>query len=90
MSAVTPNPQSGGAASPPGPSDPEGLASLSVQLSVLQAELASSQQQVVDLSQALAASEAAKTGLQEQLDHLDVKVCRAHSQGSHGGAGGGG
>lgn len=70
--------QSGATASPPQPSD-EGPASLSVQLSVMQAELACSQQQLVELSQALAASEAAKAMLQEQLEHLDVKVRFSHT-----------
>lgn len=46
-----------------------------MQLSVVQAELAGSQQQVVELSQHLAAAEAARAALQEQLEHLDVKVC---------------
>jgi uncharacterized protein YlxW (UPF0749 family) len=49
-------------------------ASLSVQLSLLQAELCSSQAQVSELSTRLAAAEAGKAALQEQLEHLGVKV----------------
>jgi hypothetical protein len=65
-----------GAAAPsaPQPSSGDEAASLSVQLSVVQAELSSSQQQVVELSQHLAAAEAARAAMQEQLEHLDVKV----------------
>jgi hypothetical protein len=49
-------------------------ASLEVQLSVAQSDLVSSQQQVAELSSRLAAVEAARAALQEQLDHLEVKV----------------
>lgn len=49
-------------------------ASVEVQLSVAQSELVSSQQQVSTLSSRLAAAEAARAALQEQLDHLGVKV----------------
>lgn len=53
-------------------------ASLSVQVSLLQAELSSSQAQVLELSTRLAAAEAGRAALQEQLEHLGVKVGVAH------------
>jgi hypothetical protein len=49
-------------------------ASLEEQLSVVQSELAGSQQQAAELSSRLAAAEADREALQEQLDHLEVKV----------------
>lgn len=56
------------------PSPGHESASLSVQVSLLQAELCSSQAQVSELRQRLAAAEAGRAGLQEQLEHLGVKV----------------
>lgn len=49
-------------------------ASLEVQVSILQSELMASQQQVAELSARLAAAEGTRAALQEQLDHLGVKV----------------
>jgi hypothetical protein len=53
-------------------------ASLSVQLSLLQAELSSSHAQVTELSTRLEAAEAVRAALQEQLEHLGVKVGDEH------------
>lgn len=41
---------------------------------MVQSELAGSQQQAAELSSRLAAAEADKEALQEQLGHLEVKV----------------
>ena len=47
---------------------------LQQQLAAMQAELDSSQQQLLEVSTQLAAAEQAKAALQEQLEHLGVKV----------------
>lgn len=50
------------------------LSQLQEQLAAAQAELATSQQQLLEVSTHLAAEQQARAALQEQLEHLGVKV----------------